>query len=212
MKNAYSALLRLVPTGTVWCCVAAQAQSPVPIEPGRLVGHQPLGLFYQIEVETSRRVYTRTWLFLPGNRISRAYLSGGGTFDPSRCSPDTCGTCAFSAGQITVRWDGGNVDQWPFGLSADGIRLNNLTFRPARPMTAASLVGKWSGANLNAYTFEPNGRFNFSGLGGTYRVDGLTLILTFDDGDVRHRTLYGASPAEPVGMISVDREAYARGG
>lgn len=37
----------------------------------------------------------------------------------------------------------------------------------------------------------------------------LTLTLTFDDGDMRHRTLYGASAGDPVGMISVDREAYA---
>lgn len=211
MASTCSALLRTLSTaGIAWCCVVVRAQSPLPIEPGRLVGNQPVGLFYQIDVETSRRVYTRTWLFLPGNRISRAYLYGGGTFDTSRCSPDTCGTYAISSGQITVRWDGGSVDQWPFGLSADGIRLNNSTFRPARPMTATSLVGKWSGANLNVYTFDANGRFSFSGLGGTYRVQGLTLTLTFDDGDMRHRTLYGASAGEPVGMISVDREAYAR--
>ena len=204
MLRALTGLL----TGIAWCCVVVRAQSPVPIEPGRLGGNQPAGLFYQIDVETSRRVYTRTWLFLPGNRISRAYLLGGGTFDTSRCSPDTCGTFDISSGQITVRWDGGSVDQWPFGLSADGIRLNNSTFRPARPMTAASLIGKWSGANV--YTFDANGRFSFGGLGGAYRVQGLTLTLTFDDGDMRHRTLYGASTGEPVGMISVDREAYAR--
>jgi hypothetical protein len=209
MVSTSSVLVRaLLTAGIIWFQVVARAQSPVAIEPGHLVGNQPVGLFYQIDVESSRRVYTRTWLFLPGNRISRAYLNGGGTFDTSRCSPDTCGRYAISAGQITVHWDGGSMDQWPFGLSADGLRLNNSTFRPARAMTATSLVGKWSGANV--YTFDANGRFSFGGLGGTYRVQGLTLILTFDDGDMRHRTLYGASAGEPIGMISVDREAYAR--
>ena len=141
MASACSMLFRtLLMAGIAWGCVEARAQSPVPIEPGRVVENQPAGLFYQIDVETSRRVFTRTWLFLPGNRISRVYLYGGGTFDSSHCSPDTCGTYTIGAGQITVRWDGGSVDQWPFALSAEGLRLNNSRFRPARPMTVTSLT------------------------------------------------------------------------
>jgi hypothetical protein len=140
---------------------------------------------------------------------------GGGTFDPSRCNSDTCGSYAISSKKITVHWDGGSVDNWTFETTADGIQLNNTTFRPARPMTAAALVGKWSAAGGNVYMFDANGRFSFGagsapGLGGTYRIQGLTLTLTFDDGDTKHRTLFGASAGEPIGMISVDREAYAR--
>lgn len=107
------------------------------------------------------------------------------------------------------------MDTWPFEGTPDSIQLNNTTFRPAGPMTATALVGKWSAAGGNVYSFDANGRFNFGtgsalGLGGTYRIQGLTLTLTFDDGDMRHRTLFGASAGEPIGMISVDREAYAR--
>jgi hypothetical protein len=36
------------------------------------------------------------------------------------------------------------------------------------------------------------------------------LILTFADGDVRRRTLLAASAGEPVGMISVESDVYAR--
>ena len=211
-----STLLRpFFTAGIIWSCTVAQAESLVPIEPGHMAGDQPVGLFYKIDVETASRVQTRTWLFLPENRISRVYLYGGGMFDPSRCSPDTCGRYAINSKTITVQWDGGGIDEWPFEATAESIQLNNSTFRPARPMTATALVGKWSAAGGNVYTFETNGRFRFGagsapGLGGTYRIQGFSLTLTFDDGDMRHRTLFGASPSEPNGMISVDREAYAR--
>ena len=193
----------------------AQAESLVPIEPGHLAGNQPVGLFYKIEVETSSRVHTRTWLFLPENRINRVYHYGGEMFDSSRCSPDTCGWYAIASKKITVHWDGGSIDEWPFEIAAEGIQLNNSTFRPARPMAETALVGRWSAAGGNVYTFDAQGRFSFGagsapGLGGTYRVQGFTLTLTFDDGDLRHRTLFGASPSDPIGIISVDREAYAR--
>jgi hypothetical protein len=201
--------------GIIWCCAVAQAESLVPIEPGQVAGHQPGGLFYKIDVETSARVHTRTWLFLPGNHITRVYLHGGGMFDPSRCSPDTCGRYAINSKTITVQWDSGSVDDWPFEATAESIQLNNSTFRPARPMTATALVGRWRAAGGNLYTFDANGRFSFGagstpGLGGTYLIQGFALTLTFDDGDMRPRTLFSASPSEPIGMISVDREAYAR--
>jgi hypothetical protein len=41
-------------------------------------------------------------------------------------------------------------------------------------------------------------------------LKGLTLTLNFADGDVRRRTLFAASAREPVGMISMESEAYAR--
>jgi hypothetical protein len=185
----------------IWSGAMAHAESPILIEPGRLVDDQPTGLFYKIDVETSGRVNTRTWLFLPENRITRVH--------------PYCGSYAIRSKKITVHWDGGSVENWPFETTTDGIQLNNSAFRPARPMTAAALIGKWSAAGGNVYTFDANGRFSFGagsapGLGGTYRVQGLTLTLTFDDGDVRHRTLFGASAGEPIGMISVDGETYAR--
>jgi hypothetical protein len=166
----------------------------------------------------SSRVDTRTWLFLPGNRVSRVYPFGGtGVFDPSRCSGDTCGSCQIKGAQLSVRWDGGRVDQWTFAASAEGIRLDGRLFRPARAMTAALLVGRWSDAGnggSNIYTFDNNGRFSFGtsarALPGTYKVQGLTLTLNFADGEVRRRTLFAASAGEPVGMISVESEVYAR--
>ena len=199
----------------IWSGAMAHAESPILIEPGRLVDDQPTGLFYKIDVETSGRVNTRTWLFLPENRITRVHPYGGRMFDPSRCSPDTCGSYAISSKKITVHWDGGSLENWTFETTTDGIQLNNSAFRPARPMTAAALIGKWSAAGGNVYRFDANGRFSFGadsapGLGGTYRVQRLTLTLTFDDGDMRHRTLFGASAVEPIGMISVDGETYAR--
>jgi hypothetical protein len=41
-------------------------------------------------------------------------------------------------------------------------------------------------------------------------VQGFALILTFADGDVRHRTLFATSAGEPVGVISVEGDVYAR--
>jgi hypothetical protein len=199
---------------------AMSAEARTALEPGRIVGGQPVGLFYYVQVTAtgSRRVDTRTWLFLPGNRVSRVYPYGGtGLFDPSRCSGDTCGSYQIRGAQLSVRWDGGRVDQWTFAASAEGIRLDGRLYRPAGAMTAASLVGRWSDAGnggSNIYTFDGNGRFTFGtsarALPGTYQLKGLTLTLSFADGDVRRRTLFAASAGEPVGMISVESEVYAR--
>jgi hypothetical protein len=74
----------------------------------------------------------------PGQRVSRVYPYGGtGTFDPARCSPDTCGSYQVSAGTLAVRWDSGRMD-------------------------------------------------------------------------TRRRTLFAASAGDPIGMISVEGEVYAR--
>jgi hypothetical protein len=199
---------------------AMSAEARIALEPGRVVGGQPAGLFYYVQVTPagSSRVDTRTWLFLPGNRVSRVYPYGGtGLFDASRCSGDTCGSYQIKGAQFAVRWDGGRVDQWTYAASAEGIRLDGRLYRPARAMTAASLAGRWSDAGYggsNIYTFDGNGRFTFGtsarALPGTYQVQGLTLALKFADGDARRRTLFAASAGEPVGMISVESEVYAR--
>lgn len=198
--------------------VAAAADTP--LETGRIVGGQPIGLFYAVEVAVvgTSRVDTATWLFLPGNRVSRVYPFGGtGLFDSSRCSDDTCGSYQLGAGQLVVRWDGGRVDQWTFAATGEGIRLDGGLYRPARAMTAASLIGRWSDAGYsgsNIYTFDGNGQFSFGtssgALTGTYRLQGFALTLLFSDGDVRQRTLFGASAGEPVTMISVELDVYAR--
>ena len=200
-------------------CAMASADAQTPLEPGRVAGAQPVGLFYRVAVAAvgPRRVDTRTWLFLPGDRVSRVYPFGG-AFDSARCGPDTCGRYQIAAGQLTVRWDGGRVLQWTFAATADGITLDGDLYRPARPIPALALVGRWADAGdggTNLYTFDGNGRFSFGtgqggGLAGTYRVEGLAAILTFADGDVRRRTLFAASAGDPVGMISVDGEVYAR--
>jgi hypothetical protein len=175
-------------------------------------------LFYRVEVTVvgPRRVDTKTWLFLPGQRVSRVYPYGG-AFDPSRCGPDTCGSYQIGASQLAVRWDGGRVNQWAFAASADGISLDGAVYRPARGMTGAALIGRWADAGdggSNVYAFDGNGRFSFGtghgGLTGTYQVQGFTLILTFADGDVRRRTLFAVSAGEPVGTISIEGEVYAR--
>ncbi|HJQ57737.1 MAG TPA: hypothetical protein VJ890_12560 [Vineibacter sp.] len=152
-----------------------------------------------------------TWLFLPGNRVSRVYPYGGtGLFDPGRCSDDTCGDYQIEGARLSVRWDGGRVDQWTFAASAEGISLDGRLFRPARAMTAESLIGRWSDTSSNVYTFNGNGQFSFGGSSGAYRVHDWTLTLTFADGDVRQRTLFAASASEPAGMISVESEVYSR--
>jgi hypothetical protein len=190
----------------------------VRLEPGRCVGDVPLGLFYRVEMVVfgPRRVDAKTWLFLPGQRVSRVYPYGGtGAFDPSGCSGDTCGSYEISGGKLIVRWDGGRVMGWTFAASAEGINLDGVLYRPARPMSEAALAGRWADDSAsNVYTFDSNGVFTFGadqgGLGGTYRAQGFTLTLTFADGGVRHRTMFAASATEPAGMISVEGEVYAR--
>lgn len=199
-------------------CALVQLAGQVPIEAGKFVGGQPIGLFYRVEVMAggARRVDTKTWQFYSGNRVSRVYPMGGlGAFDASRCNPDTCGHYQIGEGRFTVRWDGGRVDQWAFATAGGNITLDKTEFRPARAVAASAIVGRWSSAGeggSNVYQFDGDGRFRFgaggssSGLTGTYRVDGFVLTLTFGDGDVRRRTLFG----DAQGLISVDRDLFAR--
>ncbi len=194
----------------------------VPIEPGTIVDGRPAGLFYRVEVDLTggQGAETTTWLFLPDHRVSRFHpLGGSGLFDPSRCNPDTCGTFEITAEQLLVRWDDGHVQRWAFSATPDEIRLDGREFRRARAVPVESLVGQWSdgqpgAGGMNVYTFDGDGRFSFgngrNALTGTYRILGLTLTLTFSDGDVRGRTLFAASTQAPVGLISVDGTVYAR--
>jgi hypothetical protein len=206
--------------GTAPTAGSVAAAAETPLEAGRIVGGQPIGLFYAVEVAGigPRRVDAAVWLFLPGNRVSRVYPFGGtGLFDASRCSGDTCGTYQLGGGQLAVRWDGGRVDRWTFAATGEDIALDGRLYRPARAMTAASLVGRWSDAGdagSNIYTFDGHGRFSFGtssgALTGSYRLQGFALTLHFADCEVRQRTLFAASAGEPVTMISVEGDVYAR--
>jgi hypothetical protein len=44
----------------------------------------------------------------------------------------------------------------------------------------------------------------------SYRLKSFALTLTFADGDVRRRTMFAASSTEPIQMISVEGEIYAK--
>jgi len=175
------------------------------------------GFSIRVEVTAfgSRRVDAKTWLFLPGQRVSRVYPFGGtGAFDPSRCSGDTCGNCEIGGGKFVVAFDGGRTLDWTFAANAEGISLDGQLFRPARTMSGAALPGRWAEDSGNVYTFDSNGAFSFGtdhkALPGTYRLQGFALSLTFADGEVRRRTIFAASATEPVGMISVEGEVYSR--
>jgi hypothetical protein len=189
----------------------------------RIENNAPAGLFYQLQTDFTggARLETEARLFLPGNRIARLFPFGGGdTFDLSRCSPDTCGSFKLESGRLTISWDNGQVDRHAYAASADSIQLDGRAFKFARPVAESALAGEWRGAGStgasfsNVYRFERNGRFTFgaagSALGGRYRVQGLTLTLKFDDGSVRERTLFAAGSGTPPGLISIDKEVYAR--
>ena len=195
----------------------------VAIEPAGIADGQPVGLFWGFRVGTygGARLELDTRTFLAGNRITRAFPYGGGdSFDASRCSPDTCGTCGISADVMTVRWDGGSVDRWSFEVTPDGVKLDGTLFRPARSMSAAGVVGEWTSSQAggnpfsNVYQFEADGTFGFGAAGnmlrGRYAIDGLTLALNFDDGTASRRTLFSASRQEPAGLIGVEGDVYAR--
>jgi hypothetical protein len=203
--------------GVSQACPMSPAEAQAPLEPGRITGGLPTGLFYRVEVAVvgPRRVDTRTWLFLPSQRVSRVYPYGA-VFDPARCSGDTCGSYQIAGAQLAVRWDGGRVLQRAFAATAEGVTLDGALYRPARSMTGAALVSRWvDGAGSNVYMFDANGRFSFGTLGGggltgTYQLQGFALTLTFADGDTRRRTLFVASAGEPVRLISVEGEVYTR--
>lgn len=196
----------------------------VQIPPAGFDKNRPVGLFYRLEVnmQSGARLEAKARLFLPGNRITRTFPFGGGDkFDRSRCLPDTCGTYRIEAGTLSVRWDNGQVDRWAFATTAEGITLDGTLFKPARTMPEAALVGEWTGAGdtgnpfSNVYKFERGGTFTFGtgqkpGAPGRYRVQGLTLVLTFSDGSESRRTLFVAGKGEPIGLISVEGEVYKR--
>ena len=184
------------------------------MEPGAIVDGLPVGLFGAAHVVAAGggRVDTRTWLFLPDGRVSRVYPYGG-AFEEWRCSGDTCGTVRFDAGRMLVTWDDGTASEHPFELVGDGIGVDGHVFHPARPMTVAALAGRWAEPGGNVYLFGADGTFTFGSLGGSFELEGLALVVTYADGDVRRRTLFaiGGDGAGAPGLISVESEVFARG-
>jgi hypothetical protein len=204
---------------------AGSETQPKPVAaPAASGSRSPLaGLYFHLQagISSGARLEVRTRYFLPGNRITRTFPFGSGdVFDVSRCSPDMCGSYTIAAEQLNIRWDNGQIDRLSLRSTADGIHIDGTLFRTARPVSEPVLAGVWTGAGQtggsfsNVYRFERDGRFTFGtgqgGLGGRYRVQGLTLILNFDDGAERRRTLFATSPTDPAGMICVDGEVFAR--
>jgi hypothetical protein len=197
---------------------------PIPIPAASFAGDRPQGLFYRLKVNftSGSRLEVQTLMFLAGNRFVRTYPHGGAdTFDPSRCNSDMCGTYELGPAGLAVRLDNGQTIQWQFRKTADGFELDGDSYKPARALTAAALAGTWAGAattgnsSENVYRFEPNGTFSFgmpgrAGVGGRYSLQGLTLTLAFSDGTQRRRTVFGASASDPIGLISVEGDAYRR--
>src|SRR6185503_5825952 len=129
--------------------MTAPSDQPNPIAPGAFDQDRPVGLFYRLKVDlmSGGRLEVRTLLFLAGDRIVRAFPFGdGAAFDPSRCNPDMCGSYRHGEGEITVRWDDGRVDEWRYARTAEGFELDGDSFKPARPLTEAELIGTWAGA------------------------------------------------------------------
>jgi len=201
----------------------------IPLGPGRIVAGRPQGLFYDMEVgsnlggmATDRRMEVKVRLFLPNNRIARVFPFGSGdVFDPAaRCSSDTCGAYQFEKKYLVTRWDSGQVGRVAFEATAQEIKLDGKRYRPARAVNESILVGTWRNAGAigssmwNDYTFASNGTFTFKsgsvGLGGRYRIQGLMLILEFDNGAERRRALFAASDSKPINRIAVDNEVYTR--
>jgi len=196
-------------------------EQTIPLAPGTFDQDRPVGLFYRLKVDftSGGRLEVRTLLFVAGVRIVRSFPFGG-AFDPSRCNPDMCGSYRHDGDGITVGWDDGGEDRWRYARTSEGIEVDGDSYKPARPLATAELVGKWAGAGNvgnpteNAYTFDSAGAFTFgaagSGVGGRYSVEGVTLSLTFADGSQTRRTLFAAGSGEPVGIICVEGDAYRR--
>jgi hypothetical protein len=215
----------------------APTSSPVPpspaastelvaVAPGSFVDGAPKGLFYRVTAgfTTYGRVTAETRLFLPGNRIVRAFPYGGGdAFAMSQCLPDQCGSYRIDPGYLTITWGHRQVDRWTLARASDGMDIDGATFRPARAVPAAALVGRWSAASsdgnpyANVYTFARDGTFTFGTassprLTGRFAVQGMTLTLRYADGTEARRTLFVTSTDERVGSIAIDGEVFSGGG
>lgn len=188
----------------------------IPIAAAAFDGDRPVGLFYRLKMNfASSSLELSTLLFLAGNRITRTFPFGGGeVFDQSRCNPDMCGSYEHDADHITVRWDNGQVDGWPYKRTDEGFELDGDNFKLARPLTVAALIGSWASSAENVYEFDPDGTFSFGtgrgGVGGRYRVEGMTLALDFADGTQQRRTLFAAGSGDPIGLIGVEGDVYRR--
>jgi hypothetical protein len=201
----------------------AESTEVVAVTPGGFAGEAPTGLFYRVTAGfgTYSRVTAETRLFLPGNRIVRAFPFGGGDrFAMARCLPDQCGTYRLDPGYLTATWGNRQVDRWTLKRASDGVDIDGVTFRPARAVPAARLFGRWSAASsdgnpyANVFTFERDGTFTFgtssaTRLNGRFAVEGMTLILRFADGSEERRTLFVASSGEQIGLICINNEVFS---
>jgi len=86
-----------------------------------------------------------------------------------------------------------------FAITADAAQ------QPKANIDAAKLVGKWAPIGFGgkpelklAEEFTADGKHNFGGLKGTYKVEGSTLTITYDVGGTLQRKISKLTDKEVV--------------
>lgn len=198
---------------------AAPSADAVSIPSAALDDGGPQGLFYQVRVIDIQQLQVEARIFLPGNRVLRFFPDrGGDQVDLTVCVtvPDQCGTYQLEGAKMRIRWDSGALQQLAFARTEKGFSLDGDEFKPARPATAAALVGVWStvsAANRVRFDGESRYQWDVGGAGsvtrtGTYELHGLTLTLHRSDGAVETRTLF--STGDRGEAICLDGDWYVR--
>jgi len=188
----------------------------VPVAAAVLDDRGPQGLFYHVRVIDIQQMQVEARIFLPGNRLLRFFPDHGGDLaDLTVCVtvPDQCGTYQLEGTALRVRWDSGAAQQLAFARTEKGFSLDGDEFKPARPATAAALVGAWSTVSAaNRVSFDGDGRYQWAAgsatLTGTYALQDLTLTLRRSDGVVEAHTLFATGDRGEA--ICLDGDWYVR--
>jgi hypothetical protein len=189
-----------------------------PIPPAALGDGGPLGLFYQVRVTGIQQLKVEARIFLPGNRILRFFPDhGGDQADLALCAtvPEQCGTYQLEGAEMRIRWDNGAAQQLAFARTGKGFSLDGDEFKPARPTSAAALVGAWSTISANRVRFDGDGHYEWAAgeagsvkLIGTYELHGLTLTLHPSDGAAETHTLFATGDRGEA--VCLDDDWYVR--
>jgi len=216
--RAFFDSLGFAPTAAAPAAPETPPAPPVPIPPAALGDDGPHGLFYQVRVTGIQQLQVEARTFLPGNRILRFFPDhGGDQADLTLCAsvPDQCGTYQLAGAELRIRWDSGAAQQLAFARSEKGFSLDGDEFKPARPTSAAALVGAWSTIGGNRVSFDADGHYQWGTgeaggvtLNGTYEVQGLTLTLHRSDGAVEAHTLFATGDRGEA--ICLDANWYVR--
>jgi hypothetical protein len=194
------------------------AAPPVPIPPAAVGDGGPQGLFYFVRVTGIQQLQVEARIFLPGNRVLRFFPDDGGDqADLTVCAtvPDQCGTYQLEGATMRIRWDSGAAQQLAFARTEKGFSLDGDEFKPARPTSAAALVGAWSTISGNRVRFDGDGHYQWGAgevggvnLAGTYELHGLTLALHRSDGVVESHTLFATGDRGEA--VCLDGNWYVR--